>query len=470
MIFTQLATAQGVSDPLGIYGLDNFSAAGARSRAMGWTATAIGSDATSLFGNPARLARLEQYEVRIGGLAQRTKYSQRQEWYPDKVYATLSLMFENRLRGIIDTGQVKLQRGFDTIGPNWESEKTSTRPSLVAGAFPVEIAGMKMTLALGYSEIVNLNHYYQNNNALEPYVGSFNPEPYPRPSLGDTIRVRWYQYVRERTGEIYGVTPAVGVTLNENFDVGIAATILTGVTDDRERRQDRGLIRLTTSSTGNFNVHFVDSVHYEQSMTGTSTFSGVLTTIGLSYRSRDYSFGVTIRPGTTITQKVGGTVRIDTTGSSVVQTKSQTDKLELPLTYALGGSFGISERLRIAIDYVINKYGAATYVEGNGITSHPWLDGTMFRIGVEFQALDALVLRGGFREDTQVYAGEGAPIVSDPFRGYGLTAGFGLSVGLFSFDAAYEYSALKYEDRWLSNVNYNQRTGNSFVLETRVQF
>lgn len=462
--------AQGVADPLGVRGLEQFTATGTRARSMGWTGIASGNDANSLFSNPARLARLSSYEFRAAGFSGSTMYSQKQEWMPDKVYATLSLMFENRLGGIIDTGQVKLQRAYDDIEPNWERENSDSGPASIVGAAPLEIAGLKATFAVGYNQVINVNQFYQNNNAMDPYVGSFRPEPYPRPALGETVKVQWFQYSRERKGFVYGITPGAAISLSDRFDIGISANVIQGSTDDIEKRNDRGRIRLATSSSGNYNVHFVDSVYYRHTVEGTSTYSGLLTTLGLSYRGGEYSFGIIVRPGGTITRQFEGTATKDTTGSITSKTVTSKDEMTYPFSFAIGGSFLISNRLLLAVDYTVSKFGSAEYAANGGTAIKPWLDGDMIRIGFEYQLIEEMKIRGGFREDTQIFSGEGAPIISDPIRGFGATAGAGLDFGMVMLDVAYEYAQLKYEDRWLSNVNYNERSSHSFAVEAGIKF
>jgi hypothetical protein len=462
----------GISDPLGFIGADNLSIAGTRARAMGWSSIGNANDATALFNNPALLSRLQDYEVRIGGISTSTTSSQRQEWYPDKVYATLSLLLEDRLVGISDTGQnqIVLERKYDDIGPNWSKERSRIRPSGIVGAVPLEVSGMRMTMAVGYSEMVNLDHYFQNNNAMDPYVGSHRPQPYPRPVLGDTTKVRWYQFIRQREGSIYGIVPAVSMTLFDDLSIGLSASILDGTSDDSQQRRERGFFRFATSSSGNFNVYFVDSVYYRQSLKGTSSYSGVQTTIGIGYEGGNYFLGLVLKPGYTITRKFSGTLMIDTAGSVTTQSVTLNEKLTLPFTYAFGGSFAISNRLRLAVDYLVNNYAETKMTTADGISMPPWLDGEMYRIGLEFYVMDELAVRCGFRENTQVFSGEGAPIVDDPVRGYGLTAGLGYSLGVVSMNVAYEYSRVKFEDKWISNINYNDRSGHTIVAEAGIRF
>ncbi|MFA6540063.1 MAG: hypothetical protein WCT99_00530 [Bacteroidota bacterium] len=469
----QISNGQGgISIPLGPTGMENFTVSGVRSRAMGWSTIGNSNDASALFGNPAMLSSVKDLEIRFGGISSSTTLSQRQEWNPDKVYATLSLLLEDRLVGISDTGQnqITLERKYDNIGPNWEKKISRFRPGTFAAAIPFDLFGIHSTAAIGYSEAVNLDHYFQNNNTMDPYIGSHRPEPYPRPVLNDTIRVQWYQFIRQREGSIYGITPGLSITPFENFSIGLSATILTGTSDDYTQRNERGKFRFTTSSSGNFNVYFVDSVYYHETTSGTSTYSGLLTTIGFSYSGNNYTLGAVLKPGGTVTQKFSGTTTVDTTGSSLSHIVTATNDLHIPFTYAIGGSFKVAKNITIAIDYLFNKYSGAEYSSPAGSTTNPWLKGEIFRMGMEFLPIKQLALRCGYKEDTQIFSPEGAPIIEDPVKGYGLTAGAGINLGMITFDVAYEYSQLDFEDKWISNTNYTQRFDHTIAAETSIHF
>ena len=179
---TQDIYAQGVANPLGVYGMDRFVSPDVRTKGMGWAGTAAAENAGALFTNPALLTTVKSIDFRFSGSFSGVSYDQRQEWYPDKPYATLSLLFEDRLDGIVDTNSLQprpLERGYDDIGPNWEKSNSAARPGAFVAAVPLELGGLRLVAAAGYGEAMNLDHYFQNNNALSPNIGSFQPAPIP---------------------------------------------------------------------------------------------------------------------------------------------------------------------------------------------------------------------------------------------------------------------------------------------------
>ncbi len=112
-----------------------------------------------------------------------------------------------------------LQRQYDDITPNWSRSSSSAQLFSLAAALPVTIAEINITAGLGVAQAMNLGHYYQNNNALSPYIGQLRPDPKVITKPLDTVHVQWYQYVRERKGMIYGITPGISVPLAAGSDV-----------------------------------------------------------------------------------------------------------------------------------------------------------------------------------------------------------------------------------------------------------
>lgn len=462
------ATAQGNADPLGTVGMDRFMNPDARQRAMGWTGAGVASGAGALFSNPALLTGVTSIEARVGGQALFTTASQKQEWYPDKVYATLSLIFEKRMDGIVDTALKPLERAYDDIGPNWDRTSSRMLPTSAVAAVPFEVGGIKFVAAAGFHEALNLDHYYQNNNALNPHIGAFRPAPMIRPALGETVKVAWFQYFRERTGSVYGITPGLAVAVTENLSIGASATILTGSSDDEETTVGRGRLRLTTSPTGNYNVYFIDSVSYRYANTGTSEYSGLLPQASFAYKNENFAIGATFHLPGTVTRAWDLTSSNDTMGVLSGSTASGEDKVALPLSYTIGLAFYPKGGWTVGVDYTVNRRLETAITPAGGTEQHPWLDGRAFRLGVEYAVSEGIMARAGYREDLQVFPSEGAAIQDDPVRGSVYSAGIGVDLSLFRIDAAYEYRQLNYHDMWTSNVNYNEVNTHAFTVELSV--
>jgi long-subunit fatty acid transport protein len=455
--------SQGVAQPLTLQGLDNNLLIGARARAMGGGITASGNDVTSIFGNPAALSNLSSFEFRLGSSLIQKRYEQWQTWIPDEYYVELSLIIENN-----NPPNVK---PFDALKPHWRKYKLNFHPSFAAIGYPFDIMGIEVTGGLGYAELLNLDHYYQNNNALSPNIGQIRPAPIPKPSRGDTLKVNWFQFTNQREGSLWGVTPTISVKITDEFSFGSSVTFLEGSSYDQEYRNDRGLFRLTTTPTGSaYNNFRLDSVYYNQSKYGQSKYKGVFGTIGFLYNQERYSIGLTLQPSWTMKSERRRDIVIINSSGHTLNVDNSSEKLALPFQYTIGIAIHPTDKWTIAIDYDTRNYGDVVYKPTQDTSFKPWLNSHRFRGGLEYNALKWLTLRGGYREEVQTVAAEGAALLQNPTRGSIYSFGFGMNFKFISFDFAYEYGLVKYEDMWLSNVNYNTKEKHEISFETCFKF
>ena len=484
--------AQPAAGPLTIQGLDQFSTAGVRSRAMGGTGVASANDASALFSNPAALAPT-LLEIRAGGLFGATKSQQSQEWVPMRPLPGLSVLFEG-LTGNIKTPDSlgvpglplsawsSLQKQYDNIQPNWNRNSSGTKPLLLAAAMPLTLPGMNIAAGIGVSQVINLDQYYQNNNSMSPYLGQERPDPNLISARNDTLHVRWYQYSRTRDGSVYGITPGISVTLLPGLRIGGSVSILTGSSDDNERRVERGRVDIAISNGVGSNF-MVDSVYYAQSKVGTSKYSGNLFTFGLHFQQKHYAIGVTIRPAMQITRtwdrdvvsidtsKNPYPIRVDSVRSRSYH-ESGKDYVNFPFSYSLGFVLRPTDKWTLAFDYELRHLADVELTtSSNSTASNPWANskGAM-RLGAEYCASDLLALRAGYCEDVQAFSPDGSAIINDPARGGIYSLGAGIALGNIFIDLAYEYSILKYQDIYQSNVNYNTREQHQFMMEIAYRF
>lgn len=460
---------QGVNPPLAIQGLDRFEVRSARAVSMGGTGVALGNDANALFVNPASLSQLTRLEARVGLEWANTQYVQTQQWTPNRFYPTFSLLMENLIGGITPPNttdpQAQLQRSYDTMLPNWKEIRDVLRPAVFSAAVPFEIGSVKVVGALGAAQMFNLNYFYRNNNGLDPNIGNYRPEPLSIVRGSDSLVVQWFASARERKGAIYGITPAVSVSMLENLSVGASLSILTGRSDDAEQRIDRG--RLVFNAVYAFRN---DSVDHSVNVTGTSKYSGLLPQISAFYRAEMFSIGASLRLPGTITRAWDKTTTERRDGAGTALVSSGEDKVKLPSSISLGLALYPGKKTSIGIDYVVHGYQNAELTPGGGATVNPWLGGSFLRAGAEYRPLKWLALRMGYRDDLQVFAPEGTGLLNDPARGSVYSGGVGISLGRFGFDVAYEYSLLKYDETWMTNVNYTKVERNAIILETSVKF
>ena len=486
-----IVIAQPAAGPLTIQGLDQFSISGVRSRAMGGTGVASAIDASALFSNPAALAQLSSFEIRAGGLFNTTSRKQTQEWVPMRPLPGLSALFEG-LTGNIKTPDSlgiaglplgawsALQKQYDNLTPNWDKSSSAAQPLSLVAAMPLTLGGVDIVAAIGVSQTINLDQYYQNNNSMSPYLGQQRPDPFLITDRLDTLHVNWYQYTRTREGSAFGITPGVSFMPLPGLRIGASATILTGSSDDSERRQERGLVHIAIGD-GKPNNFMVDTVYYSQARTGTSDYSGTLFTFGLHFQQERYSLGLTIRPPMSITRSWNREVTsVNTTRKPYPigiddlvpgqYRESGKDEVNFPLSYSLGIVLKPTDKWMLAFDYELRNLADVELTSG-GATSHPWVNSKgEVRIGAEYRASTMLALRGGFREDVQSFSPDGSAIVDEPARGGIYALGAGISLGNILIDLAYEYSVLKYQDIYQSNVNYNSRLQHQFMMEVAYRF
>jgi hypothetical protein len=485
--------AQPAARPLDIQGLDQFSVSGVRSRAMGGTGVASAVDASALFSNPAALARLSSLEIRAGGLFGSTISKQTQEWVPMRPLPGLSALFEGL------TGNVKtpdslgkpglplsawntLQKQYDNIAPNWDRNSSRAQPLSLAAAMPLTVGGMNIAAGIGFSQVISVDQYYQNNNSMSPYLGQERPDPFLITNRNDTLHVKWYQYTRQREGSVYGITPGLSVELLPGLRVGGSASVLTGSSDDNENRIERGHINIAISNGVGSNF-MVDTVYYRQSKVGTSKYSGTTFTFGLHFQQERYSLGVTLRPPMQITRtwdrdvtsidttKKPFPVRIDNQTTRSVH-ESGKDYLDFPLAYSLGIVLKPTDKWMIAFDYELKHLADVKLTSAsNSTVSNPWVNtkGAM-HIGAEYCASNLLAFRAGYREDVQAFSPDGSAILDEPARGGVYSLGAGVSLGNIFIDMAYEYAVLKYQDIYQSNANYNTRQQHQVMVECAYRF
>jgi hypothetical protein len=345
---------------------------------------------------------------------------------------------------------------------------------------PLTLGSVNIVAAIGVSQTINLDQYYQNNNSMSPYLGQQRPYPFLITDRLDTLHVNWYQYTRTREGSAFGITPGVSFMPLPGLRIGASATILTGSSDDSERRQERGLVHIAIGD-GKPNNFMVDTVYYSQARTGTSDYSGTLLTFGLHFQQERYSLGLTIRPPMSITRSWDREVTsVNTTRKPYPigiddlvpgqYRESGKDEVNFPLSYSLGIVLKPTDKWMLAFDYELRNLADVELTSG-GATSHPWVNSKgEVRIGAEYRASTMLALRGGFREDVQSFSPDGSAIVDEPARGGIYALGAGISLGNILIDLAYEYSVLKYQDIYQSNVNYNSRLQHQFMMEVAYRF
>jgi opacity protein-like surface antigen len=478
--------AQGAGVPLTLQGLNQSTLGDVRGRGMGGAVLAATRSANAVFTNPALLTRIERLEVRIAGTGVATSQRQSQEWTPNRLYAGFSILMEDKWEGIkeplvrqilpnpitflAETTWVppaspyeRLQKPYDDIGPNWSRAFTKGSPLTFAAAMPFEFMELTFVAGIGGGEAYDLTHYFQNNNVLDPMIGSFRPSPIPMVATGDTEYVRWYQHTSKRLGSVSTVNPALALKYG-SLSVGVTANILFGSSDDYEFRLDRGVLNFIN------NAFKVDPVRYAVTHLGTSDYSGTSATLGVLWENPRYAVGLTAALPLTITRSFDRTVTIDT--ALVVTSRRETgeESLKLPLRVGGGVILTPTDRWTVSFDYAMTGFATSEQTAADGTTTSSWVGSENYRMGVEYLAWDFLSVRAGYRQDTQPFSVVGSAIINEPVKSSVATFGLGTEFMGVLIDAAYEYTSLKYQDMWQSNVNYNLTEHHRFMVEVGYRF
>ncbi|HTR81228.1 MAG TPA: hypothetical protein VMM58_06315 [Bacteroidota bacterium] len=471
VLLTEDLRAQGFGQPLTIQGLDHFTLPSAASRGEGGIIVGLQNDVSTMFVDPTSLQSLQSLQVSLGDHELMSSANQTQQYGPLKYYSNFSLLMEG-LTGYISNPQYDtsttynagdtVQRPYDNIPPNWAHSKTKVPSVQGYAGLPFSFGGMKFAVGIGSIEYADLNWYFQNNNVLSPSILSVKNSTItlpPNNSDSLSIPVQWYQSTQSRVGSIYGYGLALSSALSEKIFVGVSGMILSGSSDDFESRVDRGKLMF-------YNSYFrLDSIYNNVTSIGTSDYTGQEFTVSARYQSDHVQIGVSIKAPTTITRKYHAVITADTAGFSSIADVSGQDKTTIPFRGSLGLSIALRENLIFGVGYDVRPYSSATFTNSAGSKTNPWLSANLFHVGMEFLPVSWLALRAGAREDAEVYEPVGNPIEGDPVSYSVYSFGIGVKYADVSFNAAFEYSDMKYTDTWADAVSINRNIQRNVIAD-----
>ncbi len=184
---------------------------------------------------------------------------------------------------------------------------------------------------------------------------------------------------------------------------------------------------------------------------------------GALYKGEKFSLGFNWRGGMTIDYTAGDlTLDLDeiVPGTTIVGEAST--EFSLPHILGVGAAFNLTDKLTLTADihYVLwSSYDEFTVdvdvtvpppvTVDDMVVEENWEDSFLFRVGLQYQMTENLVLRGGFLYDETPQPVETMdPILPDSNR-WAITAGFGYRVGNIVIDAAYQYEP--FQDRTSPN-------------------
>ena len=469
MIWVKPVCSQGYDGTLTFQGIDHNNLHSAGSRAMAGVSVGVKGDPGLMFQNPAALSSLDGTQISLGGYYFTADSRQVQQYAPVRYYSNLSLLLEGLTDQIPDpppdtsifafgTVMDTVQRPYDKIKPNWSHSHNNKLPLQAMLAIPLDFDNVKITAGIGAVEYADMNYYYQNNNVLSPDILSQRPLPTLRPTDDNPIEVDWSQNILSREGQVNGYGFALAAGLKKyNISFGLSGMFLDGSTDDYHQQLGRG--KLTFYS----NAFRADSVSKTVIETGTSEFSGQEYTLSGLVTGEYVSIGISVKIPTTITRKYSIRTINDINDISSSILKKGTDKLKLPWRGTIGLALTPKDNLTISMEYESRPYKSANYKNVNGKETSPWLNASLFRVGIEYVIAPWLALRGGMRGQAEVFQAEGNQLEGDPVSYTIYSAGFGLFYSNLRVNITYENSLMKYQDIWSTAISKNSERRHTII-------
>ncbi len=462
-------SAQGFDPKLNTQGLDHTTNSSAASRAMGGTSLGMHNDITIMFSNPAALYTLTGPQVSVGNYYQNNNTSQLQQYAPAKYQPLWSLFMEGLTdlvpyhdTSVVDTGSNKMPRPYDKIGPNWTKSSSKNYPLQGMVAVPYEMGDMKFVLGGGVTQYANLNHFYQNNNVMSPFITS--QRAYSSPFLyltgADSLPVQLYQSITSREGKLTGYGGALSFSLDNSLSFGISALYIKGSSDDYAYTLGRSKLVFRA------NYFRADSVDYSVTTYGTSDYTGQEYTFSGSYSSERFKIGFSVKPQTTITRTYSYTEKRDSAGTSQTNQIHGEEKIIIPVRGMIGISAPIKSYLKLALEYEYRPFDKMKYQQtGSAAESKPWLEASNIHAGLEYTPNKWLAVRLGAREQYEVFQPEGNPIDGEAANTVVYSVGFGISYESFQLNAAYEYALLRYDDTMENTIYQNVKKTYCFSVD-----
>lgn len=452
MFGASLGEAQ--SDGYAFTGINfNFTNPGARARGIGGAFVAIADDSTAALANPAGLAYLDR-EISL-------------EWIQDDEEFPVGQL----THGGVETEISNL--GLSII-PNEDPFRvgaTSSSNRLNYGAFLVPLKRNRLTLALSYGVLADLESRFEVGDSVVcvgvdgvasmPAAGeactlSFvDPEggPVPVQHFGQTVRYAMKTEI---------ASAALGYRLNDRwslgFEIGLGLTEFTGVAEID--RSSVGLEDRVEASTGDD--------------------EDLLYTIGVLYRADYWGFGVSWRSAS---QYRIGNALLDPSGDLVEESVPFDGDMTVPERAAIGVAFYPSdswvvaaEVTRIPYSDVLSRMRPFSGIEAGADIDYQIEDVTEFHLGAEytrFSGKKGWSVRGGWWRDTTHL-----PFVDEPYEDARndvadraravqsivrarfeedvdhFTFGVGLSSGIVRVDAAVDWTDQSGTDFLVSGVVY----------------
>lgn len=471
ILYSQFSWAQHRGDILAFQGLDNLQRPGVRALALGGAVITKGGEIDAVFWNPAGLAGLQRLQLTASFDSNNNLWRERQDYRPNRQLVTMSFILDGLYRpnpdfnGWIDSEAFLADSTYQVAEPvlgrdnyseesaDWQKELDDSGLNHIAAAYPFAVAGKSLVVSVAYVRQLQLRDYDRNQTHLVPHPAfdGYGDLPPRVVGAGDSVRITWSDFERQRSGPLKNYIAALALEVNENLNLGVSVDRLSGTTREFQSLSRIGLFDLV-QGIQIFRFRY-DTLDVRS--TGSSDFSTTRFHLGARVQLGRLSLGANLTPGHTISREWRYTTSHATADSGFTSQASGRDELRMPLSYSVGLGITPNDRFAIAFDLEHKPYSKADFVFGTGDSTHrAWADQTSFRAGISFEAIGGVTLLAGYRKTPRAFIPDGA---ADSQRGpeaEAFSLGASLSTRYARLDIAYEVSRLKYYDAYFSNTNY----------------
>ncbi len=471
---TSIIIAQNRGNNLSFQGIDNFNNQGVKAAAMAGAYTSQSGMVDALHYNPAGLSGITSIQISAATNFSNNKWFENQVYRPNRYFVTLPFYLERLYTPdpaqngmfdherlwtedfLIDSNYVVNfpETGLDPQSEdaaNWIKKNDNSGLSSIMAAMPFSISNQKFVAAISYGREVTFADYDRNETFLDPHIGYDSYGQISRVNGNDTLVVNWFDYARERTGEIDNINAAISYELNENFSFGLGAKISWGQSDDRQTLDKIGYFDLVQQNR--FRFSYDTTYHY---ISGKSDYSSTAFNVGILFQLDKFSVGLKVDLPYTFTREYSYEEQfMDSTGS-FSRSFSGADEAKFPMVYTAGISFSPVNNITLAIDYQYAPYSETEFEFSSADTTfNNWVDQEVFRFGLDYKAFEFLSLQAGYKQVPQTFVPDGAAIKDSGPKAESINAGIGVHTDYGSIHLAYEYRVLRYYDSYYSNTNYN---------------
>jgi len=155
--------------------------------------------------------------------------------------------------------------------------------------------------------------------------------------------------------------------------------------------------------------------------------------------------------------------KVDSFTVSYTSSAKGEDKIEMPWRTSLGVAVSLRDNLTVGVEYEVRSFASATYTDANGVQSAPWTSSGVLRCGAEYKPSDWLILRGGVRQEAEVFQPVTAALRGEPIKYPVYSLGAGVKYFGATLNIAYEYSDMHYVDSWSNAISENRQINNSIM-------